>query len=108
MGGLLFALYAFGPMAGVLVVAFFLLVRPEWSFRIAALAALALAVAYLAAFQVWDNNACWDAGDPAGCGTVQPVLLVTWLASWGVVLVAITAALWRRVRHRPPHRFSRR
>ena len=107
MGGLLFALYAFGPMAGVLVVAFFLLVRPEWSFRIAGLAALALAVAYLAAFQVWDNNACWDAGDPAGCGTVQPVLLVTWLASWGVVLVAITAALWRRVRHRPPHRFSR-
>jgi hypothetical protein len=97
--------WGIGPTAGVVVVAFFLLLRPEWSPRIAGLVALALAVAYVVAFQVWDNNACWDAGDPAGCGTVQPVLLVTWLVSWGVVLVAITAALWRR---RSPHRFSRR
>jgi hypothetical protein len=108
MEGLLFALWIFGPAAGVGVVAFFLLARPEWTFRIAGLAAVALAVAYLAAFQAWDNNGCWDAGDPASCGSVLSVLRVTWLASWGVILLGIAAAVWRRVRRRSPHRFSKR
>jgi hypothetical protein len=90
-------LLMFVPVAVMAIIGVVLATRPglHSAIRIAGLVLALAAAGFLLAWINWWNQDCWDTGEIPGCDAPESYMLIVWLTS---VIVCVVAALLVGVR----------